>query len=104
MKKKILMIVFGNESRGVSNYIKNISKHKIVIPHFGPKDSSYNLSVSCGMVLFYLFSAGILPGSFTEIRPDKATEMISLYLLDSFKKKSRKEIRKLGLSECLDDY
>ncbi len=103
-KQKILVIVFGNESRGVSNFIKRNSNHHLVIPHFGPKDSSYNLSVSCGMILFYLFSSGVLPGSFNDFHPEKASDILAKYLLDSFKKFSRSDLSKLGISQDLEDY
>ncbi len=103
-KNKILVIVFGNESRGVSNFIKRNSDHKLVIPHFGPRDSSYNLSVSCGMILFHLFSCGVLPGCFKDFSPEKGSELLVKYFLDSFKKFSRNDLSNLGISEYLEDY
>jgi tRNA(Leu) C34 or U34 (ribose-2'-O)-methylase TrmL len=103
-KPKILVIVFGNESRGVSNYIKKRSHHKIVIPHFGHSDTSYNLSVSCGMILFHLYSQNFLPGSFTDFTSEKGSEILAKNVLNSFQSLPRSEIIKHGLENELDDF
>lgn len=47
--------VFGNEVKGVSQAIVNISDLVIEIPQFGTKHS-LNISVSCGVVLWDIFS------------------------------------------------
>lgn len=47
--------VFGNEVKGVSQAIVNISDLVIEIPQFGTKHS-LNISVSCGVVLWDVFS------------------------------------------------
>jgi tRNA(Leu) C34 or U34 (ribose-2'-O)-methylase TrmL len=103
-KPKILVIVFGNESRGVSNYIKSKCHHKIIIPHFGYPDTSYNLSVSCGIILFHLYSQKILPGSFTDFSSEKGIEILAKNVLNSFQALPRSEIIKHGLEKELDDF
>lgn len=103
-KPKILVIVFGNESRGISNYIKRKSHHKIIIPHFGYPDTSYNLSVSCGIILFHLYSQKFLPGSFTDFSAEKGSEILAKNVLNSYQALPRSEILKLGLEKELDDF
>ncbi len=48
-------LVFGNEVKGVQQNIVNTSDGCIEIPQFGTKHS-FNISVSCGIVLWELFS------------------------------------------------
>ena len=48
-------LVFGNEVKGVSQEVVNISDGVIEIPQYGTKHS-LNISVSCGVVLWDLFS------------------------------------------------
>lgn len=48
-------LVFGNEVKGVQQKIVNSSDGCIEIPQFGTKHS-FNISVSCGIVLWDLFS------------------------------------------------
>lgn len=48
-------LVFGNEVKGVSQDVVNISDGVIEIPQYGTKHS-LNISVSCGVVLWDLFS------------------------------------------------
>ncbi|MDA9057202.1 RNA methyltransferase [Flavobacteriaceae bacterium] len=48
-------LVFGNEVKGVSQDVVNLSDAVIEIPQYGTKHS-LNISVSCGVVLWDLFS------------------------------------------------
>ena len=48
-------LVFGNEVKGVSQDVVNISDGVIEIPQYGTKHS-LNISVSCGVILWDLFS------------------------------------------------
>ncbi|WP_353780067.1 TrmH family RNA methyltransferase [Winogradskyella sp. 3972H.M.0a.05] len=48
-------IIFGNEVKGVSQDVVTASDHVIEIPQFGTKHS-LNISVSCGVVVWDLFS------------------------------------------------
>lgn len=48
-------VVFGNEVKGVEQEVVNASDHCVEIPQFGTKHS-LNISVSCGIVLWDLFS------------------------------------------------
>lgn len=48
-------VIFGNEVKGVSQEVVNISDHCIEIPQFGTKHS-LNIAVSCGIVLWDIFS------------------------------------------------
>ncbi len=48
-------VVFGNEVKGVSQEVVNASDAVIEIPQYGTKHS-LNISVSCGVVLWDLFS------------------------------------------------
>jgi len=48
-------LIFGNEVKGVSQDVVNLSDAVIEIPQYGTKHS-LNISVSCGVVLWDLFS------------------------------------------------
>ncbi len=48
-------LIFGNEVKGVQQKIVDLSDGCIEIPQFGTKHS-FNISVSCGIVLWDLFS------------------------------------------------
>jgi tRNA G18 (ribose-2'-O)-methylase SpoU len=48
-------LVFGNEVKGVSQEVVNTSDYVIEIPQFGTKHS-LNISVSCGVVVWDVFS------------------------------------------------
>ncbi|MFB1027984.1 MAG: TrmH family RNA methyltransferase, partial [Flavobacteriaceae bacterium] len=47
--------VFGNEVKGVSQEVVSLSDQVIEIPQYGTKHS-LNISVSCGVVLWDVFS------------------------------------------------
>ena len=48
-------LVFGNEVKGVSQEVVSLSDQVIEIPQYGTKHS-LNISVSCGVVLWDVFS------------------------------------------------
>jgi len=48
-------VIFGNEVKGVSQNVVDNADYCVEIPHFGTKHS-LNISVSCGIVLWDLFS------------------------------------------------
>ncbi|MDX1271963.1 RNA methyltransferase [Bizionia paragorgiae] len=48
-------LIFGNEVKGVAQNVVNASDYVIEIPQFGTKHS-LNISVSCGVVVWDLFS------------------------------------------------
>lgn len=48
-------VIFGNEVKGVTQNVVDCSDHCIEIPQYGTKHS-LNISVSCGIVLWDLFS------------------------------------------------
>lgn len=52
---KTYAVVFGNEVKGVQQDVVSVSDAVIEIPQFGTKHS-LNISVSCGVVLWDLFS------------------------------------------------
>ena len=54
-KGKTYALVFGNEVKGVTQDVVNASDVVIEIPQFGTKHS-LNISVSCGVVVWDLFS------------------------------------------------
>lgn len=54
-KKQTYALVFGNEVKGVSQEVVSQSDQVIEIPQFGTKHS-LNISVSCGIVLWGVFS------------------------------------------------
>lgn len=54
-KDKTYALVFGNEVKGVTQDVVNASDVVIEIPQFGTKHS-LNISVSCGVVVWDLFS------------------------------------------------
>jgi tRNA(Leu) C34 or U34 (ribose-2'-O)-methylase TrmL len=102
-KDKVIVIIFGNETRGASERAKSISNYRLTIPHFGYSDISYNLSVSCGMILFYLYEINILPGCFLQFPIEKGVELLAQKMLTNFKKITREEILKLELNDVLND-
>ena len=52
---KTYALIFGNEVKGVQQSVVSNSKYVIEIPQFGTKHS-LNISVSCGVVVWDLFS------------------------------------------------
>ena len=54
-KNQMYALVFGNEVKGVSQEVVTLSNEVIEIPQYGTKHS-LNISVSCGVVLWDLFS------------------------------------------------
>lgn len=54
-KKQTYALVFGNEVKGVSQEVVSQSDQVIEIPQYGTKHS-LNISVSCGIVLWDVFS------------------------------------------------
>ena len=54
-KNQKYALVFGNEVKGVSQEVVSLSDQVIEIPQYGTKHS-LNISVSCGVVLWELFS------------------------------------------------
>ncbi len=55
VKDKKTAVIFGNEVKGVQQEVVSASDHCIEIPQYGTKHS-LNISVSCGVVLWDLFS------------------------------------------------
>ena len=55
IKGETYAVIFGNEVKGVAQNVVDCSDHCIEIPQFGTKHS-LNISVSCGVVLWDLFS------------------------------------------------
>ncbi len=55
IKDTIYAIVFGNEVKGVSQEVVNLSDHVLEIPQYGTKHS-LNISVSAGVVIWDLFT------------------------------------------------
>jgi hypothetical protein len=102
-KDKVIVFIFGNETRGVSELARSISHHKIMIPHFGYAETSYNLSVSCGMILFYLYNINILPGCFNDFGMSKGLQLLSEKMLSNIRKLTREEILKLDLNDVVSD-
>jgi tRNA(Leu) C34 or U34 (ribose-2'-O)-methylase TrmL len=97
-KDNVVVFIFGNETRGASDFAKSLSHYRLTIPHFGYSDTSYNLSVSCGMVLFYLYNINLLPGCFLDFSAEKGVEQLALKMLTNFKKITREEILNLDLN------
>jgi len=92
-KKKSLIIVFGNEARGISNFARKLSDYQIMIPHFGFSECSYNLSVSCGMILYHLYSVGVLPGVFSDYSTEEQLYLTSKMLINLNKNFSREHLK-----------
>ena len=55
VKGETYAVIFGNEVKGVAQNVVDSSDHCIEIPQYGTKHS-LNISVSCGIVLWDLFS------------------------------------------------
>ena len=102
-RKKIILIIFGNESRGISELVRKISHHKVIIPQYGFPDTSYNISVSCGMILYHLYNINILPGCFMDFSDVKGLKCIANKLIDNFKNINRGQLNKLKLEDILKD-
>ena len=97
-KTKSIIIIFGNESRGISNYARQISNYLIMIPHFGFNETSYNLSVSSGMILYHLYSVGILPGSFSDYCTDDQLRLLCKMLINQNKTFSREHLKRYDIN------
>ena len=72
-----------------------------MIPHFGFSESSYNLSVSCGMVLYHLYLKGMLPGVFSDYSSEEQLQFLCKMLLSMNKNFSRLHLQHYGIE--LDD-
>ena len=55
VKGETYAVIFGNEVKGVAQNVVDSSDHCVEIPQYGTKHS-LNISVSCGIVLWDLFS------------------------------------------------
>jgi hypothetical protein len=68
-----------------------------MIPHFGFNESSYNLSVSCGMILYHLYSIGVLPGTFSDYGTEEQLQFLSKMLIGMNKNFSRTHLKHYGI-------
>ena len=92
-------VMFGNEERGLSWALRNEADIKAYIPMSG-FSQSFNISVSCAMVLFYLREQGV-------IAPDLDDETLNkLYLkwLLMSTKKSASLVKKRQFEKDVPDY
>jgi tRNA(Leu) C34 or U34 (ribose-2'-O)-methylase TrmL len=103
-KKKVIILIFGNESRGISSVVKKLSHHKIMIPHFGMANTSYNISVACSMILFHMYSTGFLPGTFMDFNAEEGVDILKRKIVNSFPGINREKIKLFGIDEYLDDF
>jgi len=103
-KKKVVILIFGNESRGISSVVKKLSHHKIMIPHFGMGDTSYNISVACSMILFHMYSTGFLPGTFMDFNAEEGVDILKRKIVNSLQGIRREKIKLIGIDEYLDDF
>lgn len=103
-KPKTCIIVFGNESRGISEYARKKSDYKIIIPQFGHSDVSFNISVCCGMVLYNFVSNGFLPGSFLDHKSEDAVDILLRSMVNSLNNNHRKVTDILRKENNIDDY
>lgn len=97
MEKIVLM--FGNEERGLSYAIRDAAHHKVYIPMHG-FSQSFNISVSCAMSLYHLRLQGIL-------KPDLDDESLNnLYLrwLLMSTKRAPAIVRKLNEEGAVPDF
>lgn len=94
-----ICVMFGNEERGLSWALRNVADVKVYIPMSG-FSQSFNISVSCAIVLFHLREQGVMV-------PDLDDETLSdLYLkwLLMSTKKSASLIKKHNLEKEVPDY
>jgi len=103
-KPKICVIVFGNESRGISEFIRKKSDFKIIIPQYGHNDVSFNISVSCGIVLFNFLSNKFLPGNFLDHKQDDAMDILLRSLINSLNNNHKKVSDILRKNNKIEDY
>lgn len=94
-----VVVMFGNEERGLSWALRDAADVKVYIPMSG-FSQSFNISVSCAMTLFHLRELGL-------IKPDLDDEQINhLYLqwLLMSTKKAATIIKKHRLEDVVPDY
>jgi len=103
-KPKTCIIVFGNESRGISEYIRRRSDYKLIIPQYGHSDVSFNISVCCGMVLFNFLSNEFLPGSFLDHKAEDAIDILLRSLINSLNNNHQKVTDILRKDNNIYDY
>lgn len=77
-----ICVMFGNEERGLSWALRNVADVKVYIPMMG-FSQSFNISVSCAMMLFHMRERGL-------IKPDlddaKITDLYKRWMLMSTKR------------------
>lgn len=94
-----ICVMFGNEERGLSRALRDIADIKVYIPMVG-FSQSFNISVSCAMMLFHLRERGV-------IKPDlddaQLNEIYLRWLLMSTKRAAN-IVKKRGLEDQVRDY
>ncbi len=103
-KPKTCFVAFGNESRGISEYLRKVSDYKVMIPLYGHSDVSFNISVTCGMVLYNFLINGFLPGNLLELKQEEAIDVILRNMINSLNN-NHKKVTDILRNKCnIDDY
>lgn len=94
-----ICVMFGNEERGLSRALRDVADVKVYIPMVG-FSQSFNISVSCAMMLFHLRERGV-------IKPDLddalLNEIYQKWLLMSTKRAAN-IVKKRGLEDKVPDF
>lgn len=79
-----LCIMFGNEERGLSFAMRDVADKKVYIPMSG-FSQSFNISVSCAIMLFHLRECGLI---IPDLSDEEMGELYLKWLLMSTRKAS----------------
>eukprot|EP00177_Eucheuma_denticulatum_P001584 GFKZ01002832.1.p2 GENE.GFKZ01002832.1~~GFKZ01002832.1.p2 ORF type:complete len:141 (+),score=25.18 GFKZ01002832.1:771-1193(+) len=75
-------LMFGNEERGLSFALRQVADKKVYIPMAG-FSQSFNISVTCAMVLYHLREQGLIA---PDLRDEEMNELYLKWLLMSTKR------------------
>ena len=92
-------VMFGNEERGLSWALRNEADVKVYIPMSG-FSQSFNISVTCAMLLFHLREKGMIAPDLTD---DQVNQLYLHWLLMSTKKSSS-IVKKHGLEKDVTEF
>lgn len=92
-------VMFGNEERGLSRALRDAADVKVYIPMVG-FTQSFNISVSCAMMLFHLRERGVIKADLDDA---SLNELYLRWLLMSTKRAAN-ILKKRGLEGQVPDF
>ncbi len=94
-----ICIMFGNEERGLSKVLRGEADHKVYIPMTG-FSQSFNISVSCGLMVMHARHLGLIKPDLTD---EEITKLYKKWLLMSCKN-AINLLNRHGLVDEANDY